>query len=123
MWSSATGLPRWIGTVVVAVVVAGAVAGGGMRSITIVQAVQYWLKLTAIAVPACVLLALWGLQGAPASQAPSGWAVPSSDPADLYGTYSLLLAPCCWARWGCPTCSRASTPTPTAPTPAGPPAR
>ena len=77
---------------VVAVVVCGAVAGGGMRSITIVQAVQYWLKLTAIAVPACVLLALWGLQGAPASQAPAGWAVPSSDPADLYGTYSLLLA-------------------------------
>ena len=92
VWSSATGLPRWIGTAVVAVVVAGAVAGGGMRSITIVQAVQYWLKLTAIAVPACVLLALWGLQGAPGSQAPPGWAVPSSDPADLYATYSLLLA-------------------------------
>ncbi|MFC3689590.1 cation acetate symporter [Aquipuribacter hungaricus] len=92
VWASATGLPRWIGTVVVAVVVAGAVAGGGMRSITIVQAVQYWLKLTAIAVPACVLLALWGLQGAPPSQAPPGWAVPSSDPGDLYATYSLLLA-------------------------------
>ena len=92
VWSSATGLPRWIGTAVVAVVVAGTVAGGGMRSITIVQAVQYWLKLTAIAVPACVLLALWGLQGAPGSQAPPGWAVPSSDPADLYATYSLLLA-------------------------------
>ena len=56
------------------------------------QAVQYWLKLTAIAVPACVMLAFWGLQGAPPSQAPPGWAVPSSDPADLYGTYSLLLA-------------------------------
>lgn len=92
VWSSATGLPRWIGTMVVAVVVMGAVAGGGMRSITIVQAVQYWLKLTAIAVPACVLLALWGLGGAPPSQAPAGWALPSSDPADLYGTYSLLLA-------------------------------
>lgn len=92
VWTSATGLPRWIGTMVVAVVVAGAVAGGGMRSITIVQAVQYWLKLTAIAVPACVLLALWGLGGAPASQAPAGWALPSSDAGDLYGTYSLLLA-------------------------------
>ena len=32
---------------------------GGMRSITLVQAVQYWLKLTAISVPAFVLLALW----------------------------------------------------------------
>lgn len=92
VWTAATDLPRWVGTLLVAVVVAGAVAGGGMRSITIVQAVQYWLKLTAIAVPACVLLALWGVGGAPASQAPMGWAVPSGDPADLYGTYSLLLA-------------------------------
>ncbi len=92
VWATATGLPRWVGTMLVAVVVAGAVAGGGMRSITIVQAVQYWLKLTAIAVPACVLLALWGISGAPASQAPAGWALPSRDPGDLYATYSLLLA-------------------------------
>ncbi|WP_380169442.1 cation acetate symporter [Jannaschia sp. R86511] len=92
VWAAATGLPRWLGTMLVAVVVCGAVAGGGMRSITIVQAVQYWLKLTAIAVPACVLLALWGIDGAPASQAPADWALPSSDPTDLYGTYSLLLA-------------------------------
>lgn len=92
VWSAATGLPRWMGTMLVAVVVCGAVAGGGMRSITIVQAVQYWLKLTAIAVPACVLLALWGVNGAPESQAPADWALPSSEPTDLYGTYSLLLA-------------------------------
>jgi cation/acetate symporter len=92
VWAAATGLPRWIGTMLVAVVVAGAVAGGGMRSITIVQAVQYWLKLCAIAIPVSVLLALWGLGGAPESQAPVDWAVPSTDPADLYGTYSLLLA-------------------------------
>ncbi|MFC5382370.1 cation acetate symporter [Aquipuribacter nitratireducens] len=92
VWSTATGLPREVGTLVVAAVVAGAVAGGGMRSITIVQAVQYWLKLTAIAVPACVLLALWGRQGAPVPPVPAGWGVPSAAPADLYGTYSLLLA-------------------------------
>ena len=35
------------------------VVGGGMRSITFVQAFQYWLKLTAIAVPALALLALF----------------------------------------------------------------
>ena len=29
--------------------------GGGMRSITFVQGFQYWLKLTAVAVPALVL--------------------------------------------------------------------
>ncbi|WP_336921418.1 sodium/solute symporter [Aquipuribacter sp. SD81] len=92
VWATATGLPRTLGTLVVAAVVAGAVAGGGMRSITIVQAVQYWLKLTAVAVPACVLLALWGRQGAPVPTAPAGWWVPSSDPGDLYATYSLLLA-------------------------------
>ena len=97
VWAGATGLPRWSGTLLVAAVVTGAVAGGGMRSITIVQAVQYWLKLTAIAVPACVLLALWGVsddpfQGAASAGTPAGWWQPSSEPADLYGTYSLLLA-------------------------------
>ena len=35
------------------------VASGGMRSITFVQAFQYWLKLTALLVPAAVLLAVW----------------------------------------------------------------
>ena len=39
----------------VGVIVIANVIGGGMRSITFVQAFQYWLKLTAIAVPAIVL--------------------------------------------------------------------
>ena len=41
-----------------AIVIAN-VVGGGMRSITFVQAFQYWLKLTAIAIPALALLALF----------------------------------------------------------------
>ncbi|WP_067697296.1 sodium/solute symporter [Nocardia jejuensis] len=49
------GLPRWVGAVAVGAIVIGTVVGGGMRSITFVQAFQYWLKLTAIAIPALVL--------------------------------------------------------------------
>ncbi len=54
-----TGAPYWLGAVVVGVVVTANVATGGMRSITFVQAFQYWLKLTAIAVPAFFLLLVW----------------------------------------------------------------
>jgi len=54
-----TGAPYWVGAIGVAVVVTANVAGGGMRSITFVQAFQYWLKLTAIAFPVAVLLLAW----------------------------------------------------------------
>ncbi|MBT2493749.1 cation acetate symporter [Streptomyces sp. ISL-96] len=54
-----TGAPDWVGGLVVALVVTGAVAAGGMRSITFVQAFQYWLKLTALLVPALFLLVAW----------------------------------------------------------------
>ncbi|MBT2482711.1 cation acetate symporter [Streptomyces sp. ISL-94] len=60
-----TGAPHWVGGVVVASVVGAAVAAGGMRSITFVQAFQYWLKLTALLVPAFFLLAAWAGDGAP----------------------------------------------------------
>ncbi|GHH53241.1 sodium/solute symporter [Streptomyces candidus] len=60
-----TGAPGWLGGLVVAVVVTGAVAAGGMRSITFVQAFQYWLKLTALLVPALFLLAAWYGDDAP----------------------------------------------------------
>ncbi|AQT79027.1 cation acetate symporter [Mycolicibacterium litorale] len=52
------GVPVWIGPVAVGAIVIANVVGGGMRSITFVQAFQYWLKLTAVAVPALALLAL-----------------------------------------------------------------
>lgn len=50
------GLPAWVGPLAVAAIVIVNVVGGGMRSVTLVQAFQYWLKLTAIAVPALVLV-------------------------------------------------------------------
>ena len=45
------GVPVWVGPLVVGAIVIVNVVSGGMRSITFVQAFQYWLKLTAIAVP------------------------------------------------------------------------
>jgi cation/acetate symporter len=67
-----TGWPYLIGAVLVAVVVTGNVALGGMRSITFVQAFQYWLKLTALAVPAVFLLLHWQAGGRPPVAEPTG---------------------------------------------------
>ncbi|AVH60206.1 MULTISPECIES: sodium/solute symporter [Streptomyces] len=60
-----TDAPDWFGGVLVAVVVVATVAAGGMRSITFVQAFQYWLKLTALLVPALFLVLAWQAHGAP----------------------------------------------------------
>lgn len=54
-----TPLPAWSGVAATGVVVIVTVLGGGMRSITFVQAFQYWLKLTALAVPAIVVFGLF----------------------------------------------------------------
>ena len=54
------GVPVWVGPLVVGSIVIVNVVSGGMRSITFVQAFQYWLKLTAIAVPTLVLLSVAG---------------------------------------------------------------
>lgn len=54
--ATVTGLPAWTGVLAAGIVVIGTVALGGMRSITFVQAFQYWLKLTAVAVPAVVAM-------------------------------------------------------------------
>ncbi|TNY35779.1 cation acetate symporter [Thermomonospora catenispora] len=62
---TAAGTPVWVGTVLVAVVVTINVLSGGMRSITMVQAFQYWLKLTALAVPVLFLLIAWRQDAAP----------------------------------------------------------
>ena len=51
------GTPPWVGGVLVGAVVLVNVLFGGMRSITFVQAFQYWLKLTALLVPVMFLLA------------------------------------------------------------------
>ena len=48
--------PSWIGVVVAAAVVVLSVVIGAHKSITFVQAFQFWLKFTALAVPAIALM-------------------------------------------------------------------
>jgi Na+(H+)/acetate symporter ActP len=54
--TTVTGLPGWSGAAVAALIVVATVVLGGMRSITFVQAFQYWLKLTALALPAIIAM-------------------------------------------------------------------
>ncbi|WP_396275983.1 cation acetate symporter [Glutamicibacter sp.] len=54
--SIATGLPGWVGPVIVAAVVCLTVVSGGMRSVTFVQAFQYWFKLASLVIPTIFLL-------------------------------------------------------------------
>jgi cation/acetate symporter len=61
-----TGAPYWLGALGVAVVITANVALGGMRSITLVQAFQYWLKFTALLLPIGFLLLHWQADGRPA---------------------------------------------------------
>jgi Na+(H+)/acetate symporter ActP len=62
-----TGLPYWVGVVLVGAIVPLGVAFGGMRGITYVQAFQFWVKLTAIAMPAVLIVVhLGGLPAGPA---------------------------------------------------------
>jgi len=84
--------PPWAGGVIVAVLVAGIVAAGGMRAITAVQAFQYWLKLTALLVPAVFLVV--ALSGGGIDVDPSRVFPAASGPGaiDAYGTASLMLA-------------------------------
>lgn len=51
-----TDQPKWVGATVVMVIVTFSIYSGRLRSITLVQAFQYWIKLTALAVPVFVLL-------------------------------------------------------------------
>jgi cation/acetate symporter len=98
---STIGAPRWVGEIVVPVIVLINVLSGGMRSITFVQAFQYWLKLTALLLPLMVLLLVWWGDGAPhpvdapsSGVDPATWALPlaGADAQGLYLTYSLIVA-------------------------------
>ncbi len=86
-----TGLPGWVGPAAVVAVVCITVTAGGMRSITFVQAFQYWLKLTALAVP--VLFIVFALAGTGAEPATGAAVNPTAAaPAGPYQTISLLVA-------------------------------
>ncbi|MEN9403189.1 MAG: Cation/acetate symporter ActP, partial [Verrucomicrobiota bacterium] len=58
------GMPYWGGVVLVGAVITLNVALGGMKGITLVQAVQYWIKMFAISVPVFVLMSVYGFYGA-----------------------------------------------------------
>ncbi|WP_110207419.1 cation acetate symporter [Nocardioides daejeonensis] len=95
---AALGAPGWLGSAIVPAVVLVNVLTGGMRSVTFVQAFQYWLKLTALLVPAVILLTVWIDDGA-TSPARVGadaaaWSLPVADGGGpgLYLTYSLIVA-------------------------------
>ncbi len=62
-WFGHTGLPYWVGVVLVGAVITFNVALGGMKGITMVQAFQYWAKMFAISVPVFVLLSVYGGYG------------------------------------------------------------
>ena len=79
------GLPYWVGVVLVGAVITLNVALGGMKGITLVQAVQYWIKLFAITVPVFVLMAVVGFYNgqiganlAPGETAPTAAAAQAS---------------------------------------------
>jgi cation/acetate symporter len=86
-----TGLPSWVGSVAVVIVVCLTVVAGGMRSITFVQAFQYWLKLTALAVPILFIIFMLAGSGTPAL-APLAVNPTNLAPAGMYQNVSLLVA-------------------------------
>ena len=66
------------GALLVGVVVTANVALGGMRAITFVQAFQYWLKLTALAVPVIFLVLQWQSDGRPPVTPAAGATFPAA---------------------------------------------
>jgi Na+(H+)/acetate symporter ActP len=76
-----SGAPYWVGVALVGAIVAVNVAIGGMRGITYVQAFQFWIKVFAISVPACVLLVHFG--GLPGRAALFGQELPHAGPRGL----------------------------------------
>ena len=90
-----TGAPLWVGQVAVAVVVCLNVLPGGMRSVTLIQAFHYWLKLVALLTPMFFFAGMWATDRMPADVGAvemADWIEPLSGDHALYLTYSLVLA-------------------------------
>jgi Na+(H+)/acetate symporter ActP len=85
------GLPYWVGVAVVGAVITLNVALGGMKGITLVQAVQYWIKMFAISVPVFVLLSVYGGYGQNLSVNQS--AADASTPAAIVQTVEATPTP------------------------------
>jgi Na+(H+)/acetate symporter ActP len=65
------GAPYWVGVISVGAVITTNVFFGGMKGITFVQAFQYWVKVTAISLPAIVLLLHYHGDGSPRLAVPA----------------------------------------------------
>ena len=89
-----SGAPPWAGAVAVAGVVCVNVLAGGMRSITLVQAFLFWLKLVALLTPVLFVAAVWHWRSIPDPRALeiTAWIEPLTGEHSLYLTYSLMLA-------------------------------
>ena len=59
--SATTGIPAWLGPAIVILVVLPTVITGGMRSVTVAQAVQYWFKLSALLIPTIFIVLRLGV--------------------------------------------------------------
>src|SRR5690625_1971169 len=59
--SATTGVPAWLGPAIVILAVLPTVVSGGMRSVTVAQAVQYWFKLSALFVPTVFIVLRLGV--------------------------------------------------------------
>ncbi|GAA3956853.1 sodium/solute symporter [Actinoplanes auranticolor] len=79
------------GALLVGLVVTANVALGGMRAITFVQAFQYWLKLTALAVPVIFLVMQWQSDGRPAVTPPAGPAFTATTTVTFTDAATLTL--------------------------------
>lgn len=91
--SIATGLPGWIGPLIVAAVVCLTVVSGGMRSVTFVQAFQYWFKLAALVIPTLfVLFQVLPEYSVPERAAAVAGQLKSISSMSLYETISIILA-------------------------------
>ncbi|UOY00380.1 sodium/solute symporter [Blastococcus sp. PRF04-17] len=100
--TAATGTGPWLGGVLVAAVVLVNVLFGGMRSITFVQAFQYWLKLTALLFPLLFMVTVWlgdgGVSPASVGVVDGGvqgdsWVSPlAGTDHEVYTTYSIIIA-------------------------------
>jgi Na+(H+)/acetate symporter ActP len=75
--TSILGWPYWAGILVVGAVITFNVAGGGMKSITLVQAFQYWAKLFAISLPVFVLASVYGGYGSVLENERADWGAPA----------------------------------------------
>ncbi|MEV6013312.1 cation acetate symporter [Streptomyces sp. NPDC051976] len=96
---TALGAPPWVSDLLVTTVVLVNVVAGGMRSVTLVQAFQFWMKLAALAVPAVVLVLVWRGAWHPSATPAPPHTAPAQGPGpvqygghQLYGLYSLMVA-------------------------------